>query len=340
MRRSRGFNDNILASDEIAMWKTKYLRSEQEIPKADAEGYRRAVVEYEQKMDDLAARLLGKINGAFADKCNRIMKAWKFGTISLFFFDWKKSAASSQTGQVDELKSALKTLQNDLDAERDRCATLDARVKMLEAQLAALSEEAAVDRLKMSREIEKLEEQLAHAIAARDAAIDARARDVEHEKQMAKAAADQADLRIDELTKNNTFLGSENETRRLKEEDIRFKLKDAKDDKQELQDKEHQRDIEQQRELDEKTAELTRLKTKLADKEATVETSNKMATQYKNMLERADVDKQAALGTLERKKKRVEMLEEENLNLKQKAGAYEEIYASENSKSGWFKGRD
>lgn len=332
--------DNALQVDEIAMWKTKLASAEAEIPKADAEGYARAVAEYELKMDELAERLLSKVHGAFADKCNRIMKAWKFGTISLFFGDWKKVAHKGKQNESAALAEQVKGLQSDLQAERDRCAQLQARVSLLEQQLASLREDSSAERVALNRRIEELEEELAHSTAALQAANEARARDVQHERDLAAAAAQAADARLSDLTAENQKLKSEADRHRLKTEDLDFRLKDAHQDNRALVDKEAERDQEQQAELDNLTADNQRLKTKLMDKEAMVVKSNQMAEDYKAMLEKSDVSKQAALSSLEKKKKRCEALEAENEALKSKAGAYEQIYDSSGGASqnkGWFK---
>eukprot|EP00658_Telonema_sp_P-2_P005338 TRINITY_DN1199_c0_g1_i4.p1 TRINITY_DN1199_c0_g1~~TRINITY_DN1199_c0_g1_i4.p1 ORF type:complete len:633 (+),score=215.27 TRINITY_DN1199_c0_g1_i4:52-1950(+) len=190
--------------DEIAQLKIKLQAAIDKQPVERQEGYDEAVKEYERRMDEMATRLLSKIHAGFADKVERIMKAWKFGTVSLFFSDWGRMARKDPAkGQVADLVTKVATLSAELDSERHRSAELAAELQKLQHQLDDLRRESAEENLRLKRQLEDLQEELDRVNALLTAATEGRKRDVLYEQELAASALAAAEDRIAKLQREN-----------------------------------------------------------------------------------------------------------------------------------------
>lgn len=138
--------DRDIAVAEINMWKDRLKLSDSRIPLADAAGHERATKEYERLMDELASRLLRKINEAFGDKLRRFFRTWQSGQTWLFFADWKKIVVNKPRGEDPHVQKAkINSLKKDLDNVVDQNGRLTQHVESLEDQLLNL-------KLKMQQE--------------------------------------------------------------------------------------------------------------------------------------------------------------------------------------------
>lgn len=314
-----------LLKDEIEQWKLKLEASKTEIYKADAAGYARAQAEYEQKLDDLASRLLSKIHGAFADKVNRIMKTWKFGNFALFFSDWKAQVGNRARASGLDKDAQIRGLQKELAHEKSLREQLEDHVKRITGEMDRLRELMRDEQIKARRIAEELEDELIDVKSQLAACVKGRAED----RAAASASARQAEeahlARIEQLTNQVTAAQSRADKSEREKEDTLTKLHIAKEEARRKEDAEEQEDVQQQEALDNATADLERARTQLNGYKTKVVDANERAERFQAMYDELDAKYQATLEKLEKHKAKRNAAEDRLADEIRKREAYETI---------------
>lgn len=168
-----------LRDDEIAMLKSKLKAQDNKIATLFDEGFVKGVADKDKVVAALMAKYFQMCQGAFLEKCDAILKAWKYGSFGYMFSCWKSFVNASKTPQ-EGTANTIAELQAALAAANARIAKLEPQVTSLETTIEQNARDHADMVKKLEGQVTDLQQHLAAAQAALEAEKQKHADDVEH----------------------------------------------------------------------------------------------------------------------------------------------------------------
>lgn len=256
--------------NEIAMLREKTRSLEARTTTLYDQGFADGNKDKEEALSKLMEKFLLTAQGAFLDKINEILMAWKFGTLGYMWSSWKSYVSAKKTRDAS-IEGKLAKSEADLAEANKKIAELEAQLAQLQKDKAASDAEWIRKGKQLQDKIDDLETEVAGAIASAKAAKEKLKDEVENLTKKCKKDVEDAQAETDTAEKGEIDAKKDAATVRTEKAEIAKHLDAVKTDLKKQRADMEERESKMNREVEEakNNADRKAEKVKLLDEQMT-----------------------------------------------------------------------